>query len=84
MSIGRQRVRSLSATDSCRDRLAAFYHWNDQQSLRTAVQIASRNRINLQKIRRWSLQEGAETGYQEYRRRLDRIRRTGPTRGNPR
>ena len=29
-------LRILSATDSCRDRLAAFYFWNDRQSLRAA------------------------------------------------
>jgi hypothetical protein len=28
------RALALSATDCCRDRLAAFYHWNDRQSLR--------------------------------------------------
>ena len=30
------RALVLSATDSCRDRLAAFYHWNDRQSLDVA------------------------------------------------
>ena len=34
------RALVLSATDSCRDRLAAFYHWNDRQSLDVAVSIA--------------------------------------------
>jgi len=40
------RALVLSATDSCRDRLAAFYHWNDRQSLDVAVSIARRNRID--------------------------------------
>ena len=35
------RALTLSATDSCRDRLAAFYHWNDRQSLAAAVAIAA-------------------------------------------
>ena len=39
-------VRALSATDSCRDRLAAFYHWRDRQSLATAVQIALLDELN--------------------------------------
>jgi hypothetical protein len=37
---GARRIRALSATDCCRDRLAAFYHWNDRQSLDAAVDIA--------------------------------------------
>ena len=40
------RALVLSATDSCRDRPAAFYHWNDRQSLDVAVSIARRNRID--------------------------------------
>jgi len=49
--IGGIGVRILSPTDSCRDRLAAFYHWNDRQSLITAVQIASYRRVDLKAIR---------------------------------
>ena len=30
----------ISVTDSVKDRLAAFYHWKDQQSLEQAVLIA--------------------------------------------
>jgi hypothetical protein len=52
------KTLALSATDSCRDRLAAWYHWNDRQSLDVAVAIAVRNRVALSKIRRWSQDEG--------------------------
>ena len=49
VEIRRSRLRTLalSATDCCRDRLAAFYHWNDRQSLRAAVLVAARNRIRM-------------------------------------
>ena len=52
--LGTARALVLSPTDACRDRLAAFYHWNDRQSLAVAVEIALRNRVNLAAIRRWS------------------------------
>jgi hypothetical protein len=65
-TIGRIGVRMLSATDSCRDRLAAFYHWNDRQSLITAVQIASHRRINLKTIRAWSAREDASDKFSEF------------------
>jgi hypothetical protein len=74
MRIGRTNVRALSATDSCRDRLAAFYHWRDRQSLETAVLIATRHRVNLRKIREWSAREGGAEGFDEFRRELARRR----------
>lgn len=48
----------LSATDSCKDRLAAFYHWRDEQSLSQAINIASDNGVDLENIREWSEAEG--------------------------
>ena len=57
------RTLALSATDACRDRLAAFYHWTDRQSLAVAVSIALRNRVSLAKIRTWSRSEGHPEGY---------------------
>ena len=62
----RRRALVLSPTDSCRDRLAAFYHWNDRQSLAVAVAIALRNRLNLATIRRWSVAERAEPAFEEF------------------
>jgi hypothetical protein len=63
-------VLALSPTDSCRDRLAAFYHWSDRQSLSAAVGIALRNRVNSRKIREWSKGEGATERYSEFLREL--------------
>ncbi len=67
MRSGRRIVRMLSPTDSCRDRLAAFFHWNDRQSLTAAVQIAMRNRVVMERIRRWSDREGALDKFEEFR-----------------
>ncbi len=63
---------ALSATDSCRDRLAAYFHWNDRQSLDVAVAIASRNDVDLERIRRWSAGEGHAARFEEFRRELSR------------
>jgi len=57
VAVGNDRVLALSPTDSCRDRLAAFYHWRDRQSLRLAVAIARRQQVDLNAIRRWSREE---------------------------
>ncbi len=81
------RTLSLSATDACRDRLAAYYHWNDRQSLAVAVAIALQNRVALSKIRDWSRDEGHQERYAAFAAELDRARResraksrTGPVR----
>jgi len=60
------RVVLLSATDSCRDRLAAFFHWKDRQSLRAAVAVAARHAVDLEGIRSWSKGEGASQPFEEF------------------
>ena len=70
MLVGRSKVTALSATDSCRDRRAAYYHWDDVQSLAVAVEIARTRRVNLRAIQRWSNAEGAAEKFGQFRRRL--------------
>ncbi len=48
----------LTPTNSIMDRLSAFYHWNDKQSLDQAVMIAKCQAFALNKIKHWSLSEG--------------------------
>jgi hypothetical protein len=71
-----ERTLALSATDACRDRLAAFYFWNDLQSLAAAVAIAVRNRVAFAKIRAWSGSEGHAEGYDVFLAELRRRRAT--------
>jgi hypothetical protein len=53
-------LRLLSPTDCVKDRLAAFFHWNDRQSFEQAILVARAQRINLRDIRRWAISEGHE------------------------
>ena len=64
--VGRVRVLALSPTDSCRDRLAAFFHWHDRQSLMTAVAVARRRKVDLEAMRGWSDREGASAAFAEF------------------
>lgn len=82
--IGKVGVKALSATDSCRDRLAAFYHWNDRQSLATAVEIGRRRRVNVEAIRRWSSREGMTEKFQTFLEFLGRVRGRKSGSGRPR
>ncbi len=73
--VGRVGVKMLSATDSCRDRLAAFYHWNDRQSLAAAAEIGRRRRVNIEAIRRWSTREGMTDKFRAFLESLGRVSR---------
>ena len=64
----------LSPTDSCRDRLAAFYHWDDRQSLAVAIEIAVRHPVDLPTIRKWSRREAADEKLNIFLERLTRRR----------
>jgi hypothetical protein len=72
VKVGRRKLVALSPTDSCRDRLAAFYFWNDRQSLDVAVRIARREHVDLNAVRRWSESEGKTERFGEFERELKR------------
>lgn len=48
----------LTATDICKDRLAAFFYWQDEQSLTQAINIASNNDVDIENIAQWAESEG--------------------------
>jgi len=75
---------ALSATDACRDRLAAFYHWSDRQSLQAAIDIARRQPVNLTTVRRWSKREGALDKFDEFRAALGAQQPSRPRQRNRR
>ncbi len=55
------------------DRLAAFYHWKDRQSLDQAVLVALNHPIKLSRVEKWSEAEGMKDRYDifasQYKRR---------------
>jgi hypothetical protein len=64
------KIVMLTATDSVKDRLAAYFHWNDPQSLEQAVLVAKSQKVDLKEIRRWSRLEGFEEKYKVFERKL--------------
>ncbi len=53
-------IKMLTPTDSIKDRLAAFYYWDDKQSLDQALIIYKTipQKIDIEEIKRWSKNEG--------------------------
>jgi hypothetical protein len=56
-------LRVLSPTDCVKDRLCAFYFWNDLQGLEQAILVTKSQQVDLKEIRRWSKVEGKEKEY---------------------
>jgi hypothetical protein len=51
-------LRVISATDCVKDRLCAFYFWNDLQGLEQALLVCNNNPVDLEEIKGWSQREG--------------------------
>jgi len=54
---GSMVLKLLSPTDCVKDRLAAYYHWNDKPSLDQAILVSKDNKVDLKEIERWSINE---------------------------
>jgi hypothetical protein len=47
-------LRVVSPTDCVKDRLCAYYFWNDQQGLAQAILVTESQNVDLKEIKRWS------------------------------
>jgi len=65
-------IKMLTPTDSVKDRLASFYHWNDQQGLDQAINICQEisDKVNIKEIKRWSEKEGHLKKFQIFLQKL--------------
>jgi hypothetical protein len=63
-------LRIVSATDCVKDRLCAFYFWNDQQGLTQAVLVTESQNVDLKEIERWSKAEGKEKEYEIFKKKF--------------
>lgn len=60
---GKFVLKLLSPTQCVMDRLAAFYHWKDRQSLEQAVMVTLSQPVTLSKVEKWSISEGMKDKY---------------------
>ncbi len=63
-------LKLLTPTDCIKDRLAAYYHWDDPQSLEQAVWVAQQNPFDMDAVKTWSEQEGMMEKFTVFYRRL--------------
>jgi len=69
-----RKLKLLSPTDCVKDRLAAYYHWNDRPSLEQAVMVSFAQSVDLKEIERWSSNEGMAEKYPDFLEDLDKSR----------
>jgi hypothetical protein len=65
-------LKMISPTDCVKDRLAAYYHWGDRQSLEQAILVVRENPVDLREVERWSEAEGNLAQFQDIKHRLTR------------
>lgn len=53
-------LRLLTPTDCIKDRLSAYYHWDDEQCLQQAIWVAQQNEFDLESVKAWSVKEGSK------------------------
>lgn len=62
-------LKLLTPTQCVMDRLAAYYYWNDRQSLEQAILVAKNHEIDFDEIEMWSDEEGMKGKYDEFKKR---------------
>lgn len=60
----------LTPTDCIKDRLAAYYHWSDNQALEQAVWISENCKIDVKELERWSKTEKKSKEFKVIKGRL--------------
>lgn len=63
-------LKLLTPTDCIKDRLAAYYHWDDLQSLEQALWVAEQNTFDLDSITQWSENENELKKFENFKNRL--------------
>jgi hypothetical protein len=64
-------LRLLTPTDCVKDRLSAWFHWNDRQSLEQAVMVATTQVVDMVDLRKWAQNEGKSEAFRDFRRLID-------------
>ena len=65
-------LKIISPTDCIKDRLAGYYHWDDQQCLDQAILVAQDNQFDIKEIERWSKGENKIDLFKQIQSKLER------------
>lgn len=60
------QIQLLKPIDCIKDRLASYYHWDDEESLEQAIQVYSETHVDLEELKQWSKKEGQMKKYKTF------------------
>jgi hypothetical protein len=63
-------LRVITPTDCVKDRLCAYYFWNDHQGLTQAALVAKQQSVDLEEIRQWSIKEGQSEKFAAFEKQV--------------
>ena len=64
-------LRLLTPTDCIKDRVAAYYHWDDEQCLQQVIWVADQNKFDLESVKEWSQKEKSLEKFQIFNHKLN-------------
>ena len=64
------KLKILSVTDCVKDRLSAYYHWGDRQCLEQAVMVTKNQKVDIDEVKKWSINEGKQQEFMEYKNQV--------------
>lgn len=64
-------LRIISLTDCVKDRLTAYYHWNDKQCLIQAKYVTQTQDVDLEEVQAWSEREGMLAKFEAIKKELE-------------
>lgn len=64
-------LKLLTPTDCIKDRLAAYFHWDDLQSLEQAIWVAEQNVFDMRSIKEWSMNEKEIDKFEIFKSRVE-------------
>ncbi len=65
-------LKLLTPTDCIKDRLAAYFHWDDLQSLEQAVWVAEENEFDMESVSVWAVNEKEIGKFEVFKGRLEK------------
>ncbi len=66
ISVPQGTLKLLTPTDCVKDRLAAYFYWNDPQGLNQAVWVAQAHPIKFASVKQWATNEGMIEKYKTF------------------
>ncbi len=68
-----QELEVIRPEDSVKDRLAAYFFWNDYAGLSQAVAVATNTSIDFDEIKNWAMKEDESQKFADFQRRLETL-----------